>query len=286
MSESFEAQGKDFRGENQSVQFLKERLSTIRRIVDSDFFTQFVSDLKELEPNEQDYREMIADLEPEVIQMISQLEKKQILLRGDCLTYDEVDEKVLNKYLGAVRSEGPKEFSEDEKYEVLGLLLYEVLGRCKFAYAYERSQENPSPEKIPMVLFAFKNFESKKTENLKFDPKTYFQGHGDDIGMCWNEPYYIELPSGAGTKLFPRSYHLEDLGFDEEGIPVYSEPQILFEPNELDEKRLARITGNGKKCRFYDSIFMESRFIRPDSYFNGLLLVALILKEMKILLEE
>lgn len=261
--------------ESLALSFFKDVLAekdTFDIVEYQDAFVRFFEKMKEKSPSSAEYNEMIRYFEPTVLRRISLLEDVSLLLRGDCLTEEEVDTRFENKYMGAVHNTRALLSNEKEKYAALALFMKNIFDRCVLAWNYEKKQKDlDASDRKPLILFGLDEDSLSEDDGGKtFDMLSYFDGQGDDIGSLWSSATALELPSQGLLEMFPAVLK-QELDKENEVLDFVE----IYQETEEDIERMKKITPDSAIAAIPENIFS-----RPESYFHLLVLCYIILKEV------
>lgn len=232
-------------------------------------------DLVERGAESQDYDVLIDELEPGLVNDAQLLERHQLLLRGDTIDQDEVEDpekRFSNRVWGAVHH-APAHIKKEDRLDALAILMVQILARLNIARHYERKNWTEEGKRTtPILVYGFKD----QVPNSEFDSQQYWDGYGDDMGQYFNNARVITFPlttnwTGSGN----RHSDMQDKLFPH--IPIMLSKTPLT--TKIEDQRISRISKAILHGRDGTSLEMQ---VKPSrSYFDLLLVVDKIFYDMK-----
>ena len=147
---------------------------------------------------------LAAHLEQECLSRIAVLENMQLLLRGEAVTEEEVEnpERFTNRVLSVARNKRSPLPDEQTRRRALATLILQLHVIQNISLSYMRHVEQQTPPRVPAVLYAWEPFRPTIEETPFTTVPEYFGGLTDDTGEFVAEPHiapFLHFPRKAWT---------------------------------------------------------------------------------------
>lgn len=200
---------------------------------------------------QEQYEQLIPEVEARTLQKMSLLETHQLLMRGDCVSGEAIrnPKEHLETTTGAITNLVVSFADGNEKRRAMQQLQMDIIERARIAEHYLEKNEDPDADVQPVLIYSLTNRPKKATPwQLLKDAKghlKYSYGGSDDMGRYYEHPKVITLP----PKIFsvmkahedPRETHgpfryfsqteassLEDFGISENFVKAARVPEGRF----------------------------------------------------------
>lgn len=150
------------------------------------------------------YEALIPEVEKATLAKMSILETRQLLMRGDCISREALDnpKEYLERTTTALRTQAVKFQDENEKKRALLQLQNDVIVRATIAEHYAEKSENAENESA--IIYSLTNpshnvSQLELTKHGKMVKYTY--GESDEVGRRYENPRVIKLPRKVLSKI-------------------------------------------------------------------------------------